>query len=369
MVIGVPKEIKNEEFRVGVAPSGVIELKKSGHTVLIETDAGSGSGFTDNDYLSADADIVDKEKLFRKSELIIKVKEPLKDEYGFFREGQAIFTYLHLARDRELTDMLLEKKITAFAYETLAEHGSLPLLAPMSAIAGRMAPLVGAFYLQKFQGGTGVLPSGVPGVKPARAVIIGAGVVGSNAARIAFGTGMETVVINRGIEKLKKIDELFTGTVRTVSLSSQTIEEEIQKADVVVGAVLVPGGKTPVLIKREMLRTMKQGAVIVDVSIDQGGCAETSKPTTHANPVYFVDGIIHYAVANMPGAYPRTSTLSLTNATLPYIRRVADEGIEQAIRENASIRSAVNTFRGRVIHQVLAESLGIAPMSTDEIIV
>jgi alanine dehydrogenase len=359
MIIGIPKEIKKEEYRVAVTPAGVSELKRSGHTVLIETDAGKGSGFSDDDYLSADADIVGKETLFNKSELIVKVKEPLPDEYDFFREGQAVFTFLHLAPNSQLTDFLLRRKITGLAYETLQRDGTLPLLSPMSEIAGRMSPLVGAFYLQKIYHGTGVLPTGTAGVRPAKTVILGAGVVGTHAARCAFGIGMETVVINKGIEKLQRIDEMFMGRVKTLPLTAQNIAQETKDADIVIGAVLVPGGRTPVLISREKLATMKKGAVIVDVSVDQGGCVETSRPTTHDNPVYTVGDIIHYAVANMPGAYPRTSTLALTNVTLPYIETIAGNGIVDAIRKVPEVMSALNTYRGSIVNQTVAEAMGI----------
>jgi len=357
MVIGIPKEIKKEEYRVAITPAGVTELKQDGHTVLIETDAGKGSGFSDNDYLAADADIVDKETLFKKSELIVKVKEPLPDEYDFLREGQAVFTYLHLAPNRQLTEFLLRKKITGLAYETLEKDGALPLLSPMSEIAGRMAPLVGSFYLQKVHNGTGVLPSGATTVRPAKALILGAGVVGSNAARVSVGIGMDTVVISTGVERLQRIDEMFMGRVKTLSFTLHQVAEEIRDADLIIGAILVPGSRTPVIITRDMLKTMKPGAVIVDVSVDQGGCAETSRPTTHDNPVYEVDGIIHYAVANMPGAYPRTSTLALTNSTLPYIKKIAEIGIEDAIDEEPAIKSSLNTYKGKVKNKALADSI------------
>ena len=353
MIIGIPKETRKEEYRVAITPSGVRELKKSGHTILIETRAGTGSDFSDDEYLQADADVIDRKTLFEQAELIVKVKEPLLSEYDLLRDGQALFTYLHLAPNRELTETLLKKNIAAFAYETLEKDHALPLLIPMSEVAGRMAPLMGAFFLQKFHGGTGLLPSGIEGVRPAKAVILGAGVVGTNAARIASGIGMDVVVLNRGIERLQKIDELFMGRVRTLSLTSANIQKEIEDADIIIGAVLVPGGKTPVLITREMLKIMKKGAVIIDVAIDQGGCAETSRPSTHDNPVYEVDGILHYSVANMPGAYPRTSTLALTNATLPYIKMIADMGISKAA-DDPILRTALNTYQGKITHPVLA---------------
>ncbi|HCZ12191.1 MAG TPA: alanine dehydrogenase, partial [Nitrospiraceae bacterium] len=302
MIIGVPKEIKTHEYRVGIMPFGVEELKKDGHTILIETDAGEGSGFTDDEYLKADADIVDRETVFKKADLLVKVKEPLPSEYDSIKNGQAIFTYLHLAPNRELTELLLNKKVTALAYETLQKDGNLPLLAPMSEIAGRIAPLMGAYYLQRIHGGSGILPTGATGVKPANALILGAGNVGANAARVCIGMDMDTVIMNRGMERLQRLDELFIGKIKTLPLTAHNIKEEIQKADIIIGAVLVPGGKTPVLVTRDMLKTMKKGSVIVDVSVDQGGCVETTKPTTHDNPVYSVEGILHYTVANMPGA-------------------------------------------------------------------
>ncbi len=353
MIIGIPKEIKKEEFRAAITPSGVRELKKSGHTILIETGAGAGSDFSDDEYLQADADVIDRKTLFDQAEMIVKVKEPLASEYGLLSDGQALFTYLHLAANRELTESLLKKNIAAFAYETLEKDNALPLLIPMSEVAGRMAPLMGAFFLQKFHGGTGLLPSGIEGVRPAKAVILGAGVVGTNAARIASGIGMDVVVLNRGIERLQKIDEMFMGRVKTLSLTTANIQKEIEDADIIIGAVLVPGGKTPVLITRDMLKTMKKGALLIDVAIDQGGSAETSRPSTHDNPVYEVDGIIHYTVANMPGAYPRTSTLALTNATLPYIKMIADMGISKAA-DDPILRTALNTYKGKITHPVLA---------------
>jgi len=356
MVIGVPKEIKKEEYRVGIIPSGVKELKGAGHMVLVETGAGEGSGFPDGEYLDADADVVGKRVLFEKSDLIVKVKEPLPGEYDFFKSGQAVFTYLHLAPNRELTEFLLKEEVASFGYETLEKDGGLPLLSPMSEIAGRMAPLMGAYYLQMIHGGSGVLAGGVAGVRPAKVLILGAGVVGSNAARVCIGLGMDAVIINKGIEKLQKLDELFMGMLHTLPFTMHDVAREIREADIVIGAVLVPGARTPLLISREMLGTMKKGAVIVDVAVDQGGCAETSKPTTHDRPIYTVDGIIHYTVANMPGAYPRTSTLALTNATLPYIKAIANAGIEKAIGEDPSIKTALNTYRGKIVHASVSEA-------------
>lgn len=359
MIVGVPREIKREEYRVGITPQGADHLKKHGHVVLVEENAGLGCGFGDDEYLAADADVVDRETLFAKSDLIVKVKEPLPSEYPLIREGQSLFTYLHLAANRELAELLLRKRVTALGYETLSSGGTLPLLAPMSEIAGRMAPLMGAYYLQRFRGGRGILPTGAVGVPPGRIMILGAGTVGRNAARVSMGLGMDTIVLNRGLERLRGIDELFFGRVKTLALSRQNVARILPEADIVVGALLIPGGRTPVIILREMLKSMKKGAVIVDVSIDQGGCADTSRPTSHDDPVYEVDGIIHYAVANMPGAYPRTSTIALTTATLPYISLLADKGIRKAISESPEVASAINLFGGHVAHKSLADTLGL----------
>ncbi|ABQ25803.1 alanine dehydrogenase [Geotalea uraniireducens] len=358
MIIGVPKEVKKEEYRVALTPAGTAELVTSGNEVLVETGAGEGSGFTDDCYLKSGGRVVAREELFRRAELIVKVKEPLQPEFGLFREGQALFTYLHLAPARDLTEFLMARKITALAYETLERDGALPLLAPMSEVAGRMAPLVAAWCMQRIMGGGGLLPTGAVGVRPAKAVILGAGTVGFQAARVAVGIGMETVVLNRGVERLQRVDELMGGRVRTGILATENIREELRAADLVVGAVLVPGGRTPVLITRGMLGEMKKGAVIVDVAVDQGGCAETTRPTTHDDPVYLVDGIVHYAVANMPGAYPRTSTLALTNATLPYVKFLAGRGVDRAIAEDPSLATAVNVKDGRIVHPALAASMG-----------
>ena len=367
MIIGVPKEIKKAEFRVGMTPYGSEELKADGHTIFIEPGAGEGSDFSDEEYTGVGAEIVEKKALFRRSELIVKVKEPVPSEYDLFREGQAIFTFLHLAANSELIDLLLKKKITGLGYETLQKDGGLPLLSPMSEIAGRMAPIMGAYFLQKVHGGRGILPTGVMGVEPAKALILGAGIVGTNAARDCVGLGMDTVVMDIKMERLQKIDEMFLGRVKTLPVTVHNIKEEIKDADIIVGAVLIPGGKTPVLIKRDMLKTMKKGSVIIDVSVDQGGCFETSRPTTHDDPVYEVEGIVHYTVANMPGAYPKTSTIALTNVTLPYIKLLASKGIERAISEDASIKSSVNTYRGHVVHKALAESMAYAYKNLEDI--
>lgn len=359
MVIGVPKEIKTHEYRVAVTPSGVRELAASGHKLLCEHNLGDGSGFSDESYLAAGAQLCHKKRLFNRASLIVKVKEPIEEEFSLLEDGQAIFTFLHLAPNRALIDVLLQKRISAFAYETLEDKGALPLLTPMSEIAGRMAPLVGSYFLQKPLGGRGVLTAGAVGVPPAHILILGAGVVGANALRIAHALGSEVTVMNRGIEKLRRIDTKYGGEVNTAPLSAHNIESALKEADMAIGAVYLRGGRTPTLVTRDMLGIMKKGAVIVDVSIDQGGCFETSRPTTHDNPTYEKDGIIHYAVANMPGAFSRTSTLALTNATLPYIKRLAASGTEKAIRDDKAIRSALNIYSGKVAHKGLAESTGL----------
>lgn len=356
MIIGVPAEIKEHEYRVGVTPSGAKALRRKGHNVIVEGSAGEGSGFTDDDYRKEGALITDRNRLFNDSELIIKVKEPLASEYGLFREGQSLFTFLHLAPAPELTGFLLKRKITALAYETLEEDGSLPLLKPMSEIAGKMAPVVAAYFLQKVYSGAGVLFTGVEGVPSARVLILGAGSAGMNALGVAYGMGANLTVINRGIEKLRHIDEIYKGKVKTLTATSENINSEAVNADAVICAVLVTGARTPKLISKELVSRMKKGAVIVDISVDQGGCSETTRPTTHSNPVYTVDGVIHYSVANMPGAYPRTSTLALTGRTLKYIEILADDGIEEAVSRNSSLRSALNTYKGKIMNKAITEA-------------
>ncbi|MCX7770125.1 MAG: alanine dehydrogenase [Proteobacteria bacterium] len=358
MVIGVPREIKKQEYRVSITPSGVYSLVSEGNKVFVEKGAGLGSGFKDSDYENAGAVIMDKEKLFQEAELIIKVKEPLPEEYGYFRENTALFTFLHLASNFDLVEFLCKKRITSFAYETLEVNNTLPLLSPMSEIAGKMAPLVGSFYLQKRYKGAGLLPMGVTGIGSAKVLIIGAGNVGFNSARVSYNLGLETVVLNRGIERLQKIDEYFNGRVKTKILDNYNLEEELYSSDIIIGAILVPGGRTPILINRKMLKKMKRGAVIVDVSIDQGGCVETAKPTTHDRPIYIVEGVIHYMVANMPGAYPRTSTIALTNATLPYVKLIAKLGIDKAIKDKVLL-SALNIYNGKITNDNLAKTFNI----------
>ncbi len=362
MVIGVPAEIKKEERRVGLTPEGTAELAGLRHTVLVEQGAGLGSGFPDDLYIKAGARISDREAVWKEAGLIVKVKEPLPEEYRFLREGQALFTFLHLAANPGLARALLSSGVSALAYETLDENGRLPLLAPMSLIAGRMAPLMGAFYLQGTFGGSGVFAAGAAGVRPANCLILGAGTAGTNAARVACAIGMDTTVMNITAGGLKLIDEMFMGRVKTIGLTRGALMESLREADAVIGAVLVPGAKAPVLINRDALRTMKKGSVIIDISIDQGGTAETSRPTTHDDPVFEVDGIIHYCVANMPGAYPRTSTLALVNSTLPYIKLAASEAhLEDCLKKSAPLRSALNVYGGRIVHPAAALSLGYEP--------
>lgn len=357
MIIGVPKEIKVHEYRVGMTPSGVSALAKEGHQVIVEGSAGVGSGFSDEEYLNAGAELSTKEQLFGKADLIVKVKEPLPAEYDLLRDGQAVFTFLHLASAPELTDVLLKKNITGFAYETLEKDGKLPLLAPMSEIAGKMAPVMAAYYMQKATGGAGVLVTGADGVPPAKVLILGAGNVGRGALEVAYGMGADVTVINRGTEKLDRINETYRGSVKTVTADREKIEEEVKKADIVIGAVLVPGARAPKLVSAELVSKMKKGAVIVDVSVDQGGCIETTRPSTHDDPVYIINGVVHYTVANMPGAYPRTSTLALTNMTLEYIKLLASRGIERSAVEESPLKSALNTYKGKIFCDAVAGSM------------
>jgi alanine dehydrogenase len=361
VIIGVPKEIKDHEYRVSLTPEGATALCRAGHEVWVEPSAGHGSGFTDDEYRQAGASIAgSKEEVFQRAELIVKVKEPLLPECRLFRPGQALFTYLHLAAFPELTKTLLDKTITAIAYETtMAKDGSLPMLKPMSEIAGRMSVQVGAQYLEKIHGGRGVLLAGVPGVKPGHVVVLGAGVVGTSALRIAVGMGAQVTVLNPDVERLRYLDDLYEGRIMTRVASAAAIEQAVCDAELVIGAVLVPGAKAPKLVSRAIVARMKPGAVIVDVSVDQGGCFETTRPTTHSDPVYAVDGVLHYCVANMPGIVPRTSTLALTNATLPYLLRLASEGVERAIRADGGLAKGVNLMGGQVTCQGVAEAHGL----------
>lgn len=361
MIIGVPKEVKDHEFRVSLTPDGARLLCASGHTVWVEPSAGEGSGFSDDDYRQAGARIASsKEQVFREAELIVKVKEPLLPEVPLFRPGQTLFAYLHLAALPELTKALMDAKITAIAYETTEGPGrSLPMLTPMSEIAGRMAVQVGAHYLERLSGGRGVLLGGVPGVAPGRVVILGSGTVGSSAARIAVGMGAMVTVFGTDPDQLRRLDDSYKGRIVTLASNRVLIDREVEQADLVIGAVLVRGARAPVLVARSVVSRMKRGAVIVDVAVDQGGCVETTRPTTHSDPVYTVDGVLHYAVTNMPGIVPRTSTLALTNATLPYIVRLVSAGVERAIRSDPGLARGVNVANGRVTCKAVAEAHGL----------
>jgi alanine dehydrogenase len=360
MIIGVAREIKDHETRVGLVPSGVAALREAGHQVLVETLAGEGSSITDGEYTQAGGTILSSAaELWRKAELVVKVKEPQSSEYEFFRPGLILFTYLHLAPLPDLTQKLLAAKVTGVAYETIRERdGSLPLLTPMSEVAGRMSVQVGAQYLERPMGGRGILLGGVPGVAPANVVILGGGVVGTNAAKIAVGMGAHVTIIDRSLNRLRELDDIFNTTVVTLASNSWTISENLRTADLVVGAVLIPGASAPRLVKRETIASMKRGAVVVDVAIDQGGCFETSHATTHTEPIYFVDGVLHYCVSNMPAAVPHTSTFALTNATFPFLLELANHGLEAACERHPGLREGVNTHDGNITYKAVAESQG-----------
>jgi len=360
MLIGVPKEIKNHEYRIGLTPAGVRELTSHGHQVLVEHNGGLAIGFDDEQYLEAGAEIVlEAAEVFTRAEMIIKVKEPQPQECRMLRPGQTLFTYLHLAPDPEQARLLHESGATCIAYETVTQEGhGLPLLAPMSEVAGRMAIQAGAHSLEKAQGGNGMLLGGVPGVEPARVLVIGGGVVGTNAARMAMGMGADVTILDRSLDRLQELDMIFGGRMKTVYSTSDAIETYALQADLVVGAVLIPGAAAPKLISRELVGRMKKGAVMVDVAIDQGGCFETSRATTHQDPTYVVDGVVHYCVANMPGGVARTSTMALTNATLPYAVSLANKGAVQALRDDAHLRNGLNVHAGMVTCSAVAEALG-----------
>jgi alanine dehydrogenase len=357
MKVGVAKEIKPDEYRVALTPAGARELVLRGHDVLVETTAGEGSAFPDPAYEAVGARLASTDDVWGESELLLKVKEPLPSEYPRLREGLVLFTYLHIAADEPLTRALLDSGITAVAYETVeTDRRALPLLAPMSEIAGRLAAQAGAYFLEKPLGGRGLLLAGVPGVAPGRVLVIGGGIVGYNAAVIALGLGANVTILERSIDRMRHLDEVLSGRVSLVMSSSLQIEESVAAADVVIGAVLIPGALAPKLITREMLRGMKNGAVLCDVAIDQGGCAETSRPTTHSEPVYEVEGVTHYCVANMPGAVPITSTKALTNATLPYVEAIADKGLREAVARDGALARGVNVLEGRLTYEAVAEA-------------
>ena len=361
MRIGVPREIKVHEYRVGLVPAGVRELTQAGHEVLIETGAGNGIGVDDEQFRAAGASIAARAAdVFARADMIVKVKEPQPIECAMLRSGQVLFTYLHLAADPEQAQGLMKSGATAIAYETVTgRNGSLPLLTPMSEVAGRMSIQVGAACLQKANGGFGVLLGGVPGVPPARVVILGGGVSGTHAAEMAVGLRADVTVIDRSVDRLRELSAQFGATLLTAYSTTETIERLVRDADLVVGAVLVAGAAAPKLVTRAMVKTMKPGAVLVDISIDQGGCFETSHPTTHAEPTFLVDGVIHYCVANMPGAVPRTSTLALTNATLPYVRALADLGWQAALKRDPGLAQGLNVHAGEITHEVVARALGL----------
>jgi len=370
MQVGVPGEIKDHEYRVSLVPAGVGALVQAGHTVLVQDGAGLGSGIDNAAYQAAGAVIVtDAAAVFRRADLILKVKEPQEPEVAMLRRGQVLFTYLHLAPQPRLTKGLLDTGVTAVAYETITDrHGGLPLLTPMSEVAGRMSIQVGAFYLQKTLGGRGIILGGVPGVPPGDVVILGGGTVGINAAMMALGLGARVSIVDRSLERLRYLDEIFRGQVVTIYSTGAYIAESVRRADLLIGAVLIPGASAPRLVTRDMVGTMKKGAVIVDVAVDQGGCIETTHPTTHSQPTYDVDGVTHYCVANMPGAVPRTSTFALTNATLPYVLKIADKGIRDAAREDATLRAGVNTHDGKVTHEAVARSQNLAYAALDRLL-
>jgi alanine dehydrogenase len=358
--IGVAREIKTDEYRVALTPAGALELVKKGHEVLVEFGAGEGSAMPDEDYVRAGAEIVSVDDVWGRSELLLKVKEPIASEYPRLREGLVLFTYLHIAADEPLTRALVESGIKAVAYETVeTPDRRLPLLAPMSEIAGRLAPQAGAYFLEKPLGGRGVLLGGVPGVAPGRVLVLGGGVVGYNAAVIAIGLGAHVTILDKSIDRMRYLDEILSGRVSTLMSSTLQIESSIREADVVIGAVLVPGARAPKLVTREMLKEMKQGSVIVDVAIDQGGCFETSHATTHTDPVFDVDGVTHYCVANMPGGVPVSSTKALTNATLPYVEAIADHGLAAAVARDKALALGVNVLEGKITYEPVAEAHGL----------
>ena len=368
MRIGVAREIKPDEYRVALTPAGALELIRSGHEVSIETGAGTGSAFPDEAYARVGAQIVSVDDVWERSELVLKVKEPIEPEYARLREGLILFTYLHIAADEPLTRALASSGITAVAYETVEAGRTLPLLAPMSEVAGRLASQAGAYFLEKPLGGRGLLLGGVPGVAPGKVVIVGGGVVGYNAAIIAIGLGAQVTILDRSIDRMRYLDEILSGRVSTVMSSTLQIESSIADADVVIGAVLVPGARAPKLVTRAMLGVMKKGAVIVDVAIDQGGCVETARPTTHSDPVYEVDGITHYCVANMPGGVPITSTKALTNATLPYVEEIAEHGLAEAVARDVALARGVNVLHGKITYEPVAQAHDLAYTPLEDVL-
>jgi alanine dehydrogenase len=370
MLIGVPKEIKNNENRVGLTPAGVSALTKAGHKLFVQATAGLGSGFSDEEYKKAGATMLKTiDEVYKKAEMIIKVKEPIKQEYGLIKEGQLLFTYFHFASYEPLTKAMIKSKAVCLAYETVEKPDrSLPLLVPMSEVAGRMSIQEGAKYLEKPMGGRGILLGGVPGVRPANVLVLGGGIVGTQAAKMAAGLGADVTLMDVSLPRLRQLDDLLPANVKTVYSNEYNVREAIKNSDLIVGAVLIPGAKAPSLITRDMLKTMKPGTVMVDVAIDQGGCFETSKATTHQDPIYVIDGVIHYCVANMPGAVPYTSTLALTNATLPYALQLANKGWKKACVENAELKLGLNVVNGKVVYKGVAEAFNLKYTDVKEIL-
>jgi len=370
MIVGLPKEVKDNESRVGLVPAGVKALTDAGHRVIVQKSAGEGSGIMDEEFVRAGGEILDTaEEVWASANMVVKVKEPIASEYGFLREDLILFTYLHLAPARELTKAMLDSGVIGVAYETITNDlGHLPLLTPMSEVAGRMSVQVGAFYLERVNGGRGVLLGGVPGVAPGRVTIIGGGVVGTNAAKMAVGLGAAVIIIDRDLERLRYLDDVFGSRIKTLASNPYTIAESVAASDLVVGAVLVPGAAAPKLVTRDMLKAMPRGSVIVDVAVDQGGCIETTKPTTHSAPTYYVENVLHYGVTNMPGAVPRTSTFALTNVTLPFALKLAKYGAEEAFKRDPHLKDGANTYRGKVVYQAVAEDQGLQYTQIDQLI-
>ncbi|RBW68527.1 alanine dehydrogenase [Bacillus taeanensis] len=369
MIIGVPKEIKNNENRVALTPAGLLSFVNAGHKVLVEKDAGVGSGFTNEDYANAGAEIIDAaEDVWAQAEMIMKVKEPLSSEYGYFREGLILFTYLHLAAEPALAQALKEKGVIAIAYETVEANRTLPLLTPMSEVAGRMAAQIGSQFLQKAHGGKGILLAGVPGVSRGKVTIIGGGVVGTNATKMAIGLGADVTIIDLSADRLRQLDDIFGNQINTLMSNPLNIARAVSEADLLIGAVLIPGAKAPKLVTEEMVKAMKPGSVVVDVAIDQGGIVETvDHITTHDNPTYEKHGVVHYAVANMPGAVPRTSTIALTNVTVPYALQIANKGVHKAISENESLKLGLNAANGEITYEAVAKDLGYTFVAPEKV--
>lgn len=370
MKIGLPKEIKDNEYRVGLTPAGVNALSNAGHEVFVQKTAGEGSGFTDEQYVNAGGELLDTaDEIWQTGDMIVKVKEPVAPEYPRMRENQLLFTYLHLAPELELTKQMMDRKVTGVAYETITDKkGTLPLLTPMSEVAGRMSVQVAATYLEKMNGGKGILLGGVPGVPAANVVIIGGGVVGTEAAKMAVGLGAKVTIIDINLDRLRQLDDIFLSKVQTLASSRYAIHEAISHADVVIGGVLVVGAAAPKLVTRDMLKDIPNGSVLVDVAVDQGGCFETTHATTHSNPTFYEEGVLHYCVANMPGAVPRTSTFALTNATLPYALALANKGFEKAIQDDKGLAEGVNTFAGKCTYEAVASSQNIEYTPLDSLV-